>query len=75
LKGREGAHAADLTRARGLLLACGSYGNVLRLMAPLTIEEAVLAKVWTSWVRRWPTPARSALPAGECSSADPKPGR
>jgi len=30
-------------RARGLLLlSCGSYGNVLRLMTPLTIEPAVL---------------------------------
>lgn len=28
---------------RGLLLLnCGSYGNVLRLMLPLTIPEAVL---------------------------------
>lgn len=27
---------------RGLLLSCGSYGNVLRLMVPLTIEQAVL---------------------------------
>lgn len=30
-------------RERGLLLlSCGSYGNVLRLMVPLTIEQAVL---------------------------------
>ncbi|MCC5868330.1 MAG: 4-aminobutyrate--2-oxoglutarate transaminase [Gammaproteobacteria bacterium] len=30
-------------RQRGLLLlSCGSYGNVLRLMVPLTIEQAVL---------------------------------
>lgn len=29
--------------ARGLLLlSCGTYGNVLRLMVPLTIEEAIL---------------------------------
>ncbi|KAA3654675.1 MAG: 4-aminobutyrate--2-oxoglutarate transaminase [Proteobacteria bacterium] len=42
--------SAELTRAviaeafrRGLLLlACGSYGNVLRLMVPLTIEQATL---------------------------------
>ena len=42
--------AAELTRAviaaareRGLLLlSCGSYGNVLRLMVPLTIERSVL---------------------------------
>ena len=42
--------AAELTRAiiaeareRGLLLlSCGSYGNVLRLMVPLTIEHSVL---------------------------------
>jgi len=49
----EGDHArpaADLVKAivaealrRGLLLlSCGSYGNVLRLMVPLTIEDAVL---------------------------------
>lgn len=31
--------------ARGLLLlSCGTYGNVLRLMVPLTIEEAILAE-------------------------------
>jgi 4-aminobutyrate aminotransferase len=42
--------AAELTRAliaeareRGLLLlACGRYGNVVRLMMPLTIEQAIL---------------------------------
>ncbi|WP_323002185.1 4-aminobutyrate--2-oxoglutarate transaminase [Denitromonas sp.] len=42
--------SAELTRAviaeafrRGLLLlACGSYGNVLRLMVPLTIEQTTL---------------------------------
>ncbi|MCZ4306359.1 4-aminobutyrate--2-oxoglutarate transaminase [Zoogloeaceae bacterium G21618-S1] len=42
--------AAELTRAviaeafkRGLLLlSCGTYGNVLRLMAPLTIEQGTL---------------------------------
>lgn len=42
--------AADLTKAviaealqRGLLLlSCGNYGNVLRLMIPLTIEDNVL---------------------------------
>jgi len=42
--------AADLARAviaeahrRGLLLlSCGSYGNVLRLMVPLTIEQTIL---------------------------------
>jgi len=49
----EGDHArpaADLVKGivaealrRGLLLlSCGSYGNVLRLMVPLTIEDAVL---------------------------------
>ncbi len=25
-----------------LLLACGMYGNVIRLLAPLTIDDAVL---------------------------------
>ena len=25
-----------------LLLTCGSYGNVLRVMIPLTIEDAIL---------------------------------
>ncbi|BAL22377.1 4-aminobutyrate--2-oxoglutarate transaminase [Azoarcus sp. KH32C] len=42
--------AADITKAviaeaqkRGLLLlSCGSYGNVLRLMVPLTIEQSIL---------------------------------
>ncbi|HJV27249.1 MAG TPA: 4-aminobutyrate--2-oxoglutarate transaminase [Aromatoleum sp.] len=42
--------AADITKAviaeaqkRGLLLlSCGSYGNVLRLMVPLTIEQNIL---------------------------------
>jgi 4-aminobutyrate aminotransferase len=33
--------AAALQRGL-LLLSCGSYGNVLRLMVPLTIEQAVL---------------------------------
>jgi 4-aminobutyrate aminotransferase/(S)-3-amino-2-methylpropionate transaminase len=41
---------ADLTRAlvqaaaaRGLvILSCGVYGNVIRLLAPLTISEALL---------------------------------
>jgi len=47
---RDGKPSAELTKAlvtearqRGLLLlACGNYGNVIRFMTPLTIEDEVL---------------------------------
>ena len=36
------AVVADALKRGLLLLSCGVYGNVLRLMVPLTIEQAVL---------------------------------
>jgi 4-aminobutyrate aminotransferase-like enzyme len=33
---------AEAAKRGLLLLTCGQYGNVLRLMVPLTIEDAVL---------------------------------
>mgnify|MGYP003704287027 CR=1 FL=1 len=49
---RDGEPAADIANnlkaeaaKRGLLLlTCGSYGNVMRIMVPLTIPDAVLAE-------------------------------
>jgi len=51
--------AAVLTHAeqRGLiLLSCGTSANVVRLLAPLTIPDAVLSEAWISWRRRCATP-------------------
>ena len=44
---------AAAAHARGLiLLTCGTYGNVLRLLPPLSMPEHLLARAWTCWRRR-----------------------